>query len=87
LFSKTDLGKRAPGARKAATRMVWRAPTVNLRAVDACEASSLRSEAPKQSSGEAKTQKPTKSTVARKRRFLNDTVSVYTKIVYDMLDD
>ena len=55
-------------ARKAATRMVWDASRVNLRAVGACEGSSLRSEASKPVL--AKMQKPTKSNVSLKRRNL-----------------
>jgi hypothetical protein len=43
---QTRYGKAC--ARKAATRMVWRASRVNLLAVGACEASLLRSEASKQ---------------------------------------
>ena len=74
-------------ARKAATRMVWRASWVNLRAVDACEASLLRSEASLLRSEASKTQKPTKSTVARKRSiFLKDTPSVSKDKFHDMFD-
>jgi hypothetical protein len=64
-------------ARKAATRMVWRASRVTLRAVGACEASLLRSEPSKPvfwRCQNAKTNKIHRSSETKK--ILIDTLSV-----------
>ena len=67
LFSKTDLGKRAPGKQPHGWYGGHLGSICGLcaRVKHLCCAQ----KPPNRSSGEAKTQKPTKSTVTRKRRF------------------
>ena len=74
-------------ARKAATRVVWTASRINLRAVGACEASLLRSEASKPVFWRCQNAKTNKIHCSSKtKKFLKDTVSVSKGTFYDMLD-
>ena len=83
LFSKTDLGKRAPGKQPHG----WYGGHLgSICGLWARVKHLYCAQKPRnQSSGEAKTQKPTKSTVALKSRFLTDTLSVSKDTFYDML--
>ena len=85
LFSKTDFGKRAPGKQP---QMVWRAPRVNLRAMGACEASLLSSEACKLVFWWGQNAKTNKIYCSSKtKNFWKDTLSVFKDTFYDMIDN
>jgi hypothetical protein len=86
LFSKTDLGKRAPGKQPHGG---WYGG--HLESICGLWARVKHhycaQKPPNWSSDDAKTQKPTKSTVALKRRkILKDTICVSKDKIYDIVD-
>ena len=86
LFSKTGLGKRAPGKQPPGWYGGHLGSSCGLWA--RVKHLYCAQKPQNRSSGEAKTQKPTKSTVARKRRiFLKDTLSVSKDTFDGILDD
>jgi hypothetical protein len=84
LFPKTDLGKRAPGKKP----YEWYGGHLgSICGLWARVKHFYCAQKPRnRSSGEAKTQKPTKSTVALKRRIFKDTLYVFKDACYDMFD-
>ena len=83
-FSKVDFGKGAPGRQPYGRHKGHLGSICGLwmRVKHLCCAQKPQNLSP----GEAKTQKPTKSTVARKRRFFERYISVFKDTFYDILD-